>query len=77
MAEQKKTATQTADAVESTAEPLVMICLPLLPEQESGLKVDQYEHVTINGKTTLVRRGEHVEVPVPVFMQLRNRFPTL
>lgn len=73
MAEPKKTDMQTVDA----AEPLVMICLPLLPEQESGLKVDQYEHVTINGKTTLVRRGEHVEVPVPVFMQLRNRFPTL
>lgn len=75
MAEAKKTAAQTVAA--TATEPTVMICLPLLPEQEMGLKVDQYEHVTINGKTTLIRRGEHVEVPVDVFIQLRNRFPNL
>lgn len=53
----------------------VSVFLPPLEEDGSGLKVDQYEHVTINGETTLVRRGEHVEVTIPVFEQLRNKFP--
>lgn len=71
------TATKTATETTVNQNPTVMICLPLLPEQESGLKIDQYEHVTINGKTTLIRRGEHVEVPADVYIQLRNRFPNL
>ena len=56
--------------------PRVRIYIPLR-EDHPDLKVDQYEHVTIDGKTTLVRRGEHVEVTVPVYLQLRNRFPHL
>lgn len=57
--------------------PRVLIILPLLEEDGSGMKVDQYEHVTINGETTLVKRGEHVNVTVPVYIQLRNRFPNI
>ena len=40
-------------------------------------KFDPYEHVTINGKTTYVKRGETVMVPVPVFLQLRNKYPRI
>ena len=57
--------------------PRVMIILPMLEEDSSGMKVDQYEHVTVNGETTLVKRGEYVNVTVPVFIQLRNRYPNI
>lgn len=55
-------------------EPRVLIRIPKLPEDDSGMKIDQYEHVTVNGVTTLIKRGEAVEVTVPVFLQLRNKF---
>jgi hypothetical protein len=56
-----------------------------LPELEGGgmdgMKVDQYEHVTIaneDGEQIWhVHRGEHVEVPVPVFIVLKDRYPKL
>ena len=44
-------------------------------DSPNNVKVDQYEHVTINGVTTLIKRGEYVEVPVPVYIQLKNKFP--
>lgn len=52
------------------------IYLPLL-EEVGGVKVDQYEHVTVNGKTTLIRRGEYVDVEPEVYIQLKNRFPSI
>lgn len=61
----------------SNDEPRVRVVLPLLPEDQMGLKVDQYEHVTINGETTLVKRGEYVDVTVPVYIQLRNKFKNI
>lgn len=57
--------------------PRVRVFIPLAEEASAGLKVDPYEHVTINGETTLIRRGEHVDVTVPVFMQLRNKYPNI
>jgi hypothetical protein len=54
--------------------PRVRVYIPKL-EDEGGMKTDPYEHVTINDETTLVRRGEYVDVTVPVFLQLRNKFP--
>ena len=58
--------------------PRVRIMLPLPPETDSGLKIDMYEHVTINGeKPVYVKRGEWVDVTVPVYMQLRNRYPNI
>lgn len=68
----------TAAAPVQTAQedvPRVAIFLPPLEEEGAGVRVDQYEHVTVNGETTLVKRGEHVKVTVPVFLQLRNKFP--
>lgn len=58
--------------------PRVRILIPMREEDDSqGVAVDHYEHVTINGETTLIRRGESVEVTVPVYMQLRNKYPKL
>ena len=58
-------------------EPRVRVYLPLLESEGAGVHIDQYEHVTVNGETTLVRRGEYVDVTVPVFIQLKNKFPHL
>ena len=58
-------------------EPSVRVYLPLLESEGAGVHIDQYEHVTVNGETTLVRRGEYVDVTVPVFIQLKNKFPHL
>lgn len=55
--------------------PTVSIVIPRLDDENSGMKMDQYEHVTINGETTLIKRGEHVNVSPEVFIQLKNKFP--
>ena len=62
--------------------PMVTVTIPALEDSGSaGIKVDQYEHVTISNeekhKTYYVLRGEPVEVPVPVFIQLKNRYPKI
>jgi len=62
--------------------PYVEVFLPALEENgQGGMKVDQYEHVTIaneNKETCYkVLRGERVEVPVPVFIALKERYPKL
>lgn len=60
--------------------PMVPVFLPEL-EGGEGLKVDQYEHVTIanDQKEDIwhVRRGESVMVPVPVFMALKEKYPKI
>ena len=60
-----------------TMEPVVRIMLPLLEENGTEAAVDQTENVIINGKVTQIRRGEYVDVKVPVFMQLKQRYPSL
>lgn len=62
--------------------PRVTVFIPALEDPGSeGLKVDQYEHVTIanENKETCYRilRGEQVEVPVPVYLVLKERYPKL
>ena len=62
--------------------PRVRVFLPPLEDpQEAGLKVDQYEHVTIaneqNETVYRIHRGEWVDVPVPVFMILKDRYPQI
>lgn len=52
----------------------VSVYIPMTEEGE-GAKVDQNEYVTVNGSTTKVPRGQWVDVTVPVFVQLRNRYP--
>ena len=62
--------------------PYVDVFLPVLEDSgDGGLKVDQYEHVTIaneNKETCYkVLRGERVPVPVPVFIALKERYPKI
>ena len=58
-------------------EPTVRIFLPLVEETGTEVTVDQTENVIINGKVTQIRRGEYVDVKVPVFLQLKKRYPNL
>lgn len=55
----------------------VSVFIPLKEESDTDVAIDQNDYVTVNGKTTKVPRGEYVEVSVPVFLQLRNRYPNL
>lgn len=61
--------------------PMVDVFLPALEDSQGGMKVDQYEHVTIANergeKCYKVLRGEHVQVPVPVFIALKERYPKI
>ena len=61
--------------------PMVDVFIPRLEEAGGGMKVDQYEHVTIANelkeKCYKVLRGERVEVPVPVFLALKERYPNI
>ena len=78
MAKKFDTLTVETPVQETVAdEPRVRVYLPLLESEGAGVHIDQYEHVTVNGETTLVRRGEYVDVTVPVFIQLKNKFPHL
>lgn len=61
----------------TTIEPTVRIFLPLAEENGTEVHVDQTENVIINGKVTQIRRGEYVDVKVPVFLQLKQRYPNL
>ena len=69
MANQKKTTI--------ALEPVVRVFIPLAEDSGSEGKVDQTENVIINGKVTQIRRGEYVDVKVPVFMQLKQRYASL
>ena len=67
---------------EKNTEPLVDIYLPPLEDSGSaGLVVDQYEHVTIanevKDKVWYIHRGEHVQVPVSVYMVMKEKYPNL
>lgn len=58
-------------------DPVVRVFIPLAEDAGGDVKVDQTENVIINGKVTQIRRGEYVDVKVPVFMQLKQRYPSL
>lgn len=61
--------------------PTVNVFIPALEEEGSGVKVDQYEHVTIANEEKeehwKIRRGTYVDIPVPVFAVLKDRYPNL
>ena len=61
---------------------MVPVFLPAIEDNGSGgMKVDQYEHVTIANEHGLMRwrvlRGETIEVPVPVFVTLKEKYPKI
>lgn len=59
----------------------VRIKLPLREDDSNGLNMDHFEHVTIGNElgeqVVRVQRGQYVDVTIPVFIQLRNRFPDI
>ena len=61
--------------------PRVTVFLPKLLDDDNGVKVDQYEHVTIaNERGEIcykVLRGEPVEVPISVFIVLKQKYPKI
>jgi hypothetical protein len=62
--------------------PTVQIYLPKLEEEGGGVKVDQYEHVTIANevgepKTWFIKRGERVDIPVKVYLIMKEKYPDL
>ena len=65
---------------EDTA-PRVTIMLPKLIDDDNGIKVDQYEHVTIANEQGemcyKVLRGEYVDVPISVFIALKAKYPKI
>ena len=68
--------------VEKYEGPRVRVFLQKLEDSgDEGVKVDQYEHVTLaneKGETCYkVLRGEWVDIPVPVFLALKERYPKL
>lgn len=56
----------------------ITIYLPELPDTASG-RADQTVPVIVNGVTTLIRRGEYVDVPYHVYQVLRQsgQYPNL
>ena len=79
----KDTITQAVPVPEEKPnEVRVRIKLPLREDDQTpGLNVDQYEHVTIANElgenTVYVKRGAWVDVTIPVFDQLRKRYPDI
>ena len=61
--------------------PTVQIYLPKLEEEGNGVKVDQYEHVTIANEKEedfkLIKRGERVDVDIPTFVVMKEKYPDL
>jgi hypothetical protein len=62
--------------------PTARIFLPKLEDPgDAGIKVDQYEHVTIANeekeKTWYIHRGEWVDVPWYVYQVLKAKYPDL
>ena len=66
---------------EEESGPRVTVFLPKLLDDDNGVKVDQYEHVTIaNERGEMcykVLRGEYVDVPIAVFIALKEKYPKL
>lgn len=56
---------------------LIDVYLPMIADDDE--RVDQTVPVTINGTTTIIKRGEHVQVRPEVFEVLYNsgKFPSL
>ena len=66
---------------EKAKAPTVQIYLPKLEEEGNGVKVDQYEHVTIANEEKedilYVKRGERVDIPVNAFVVMKEKYPDL
>ena len=70
-------ATKANAAKDAYVEPRVNIYIPKSEFQDIGVTTDQTEHVTVNGKTTIIQRGVRVDVPVDVYLALRAKYPDI
>ena len=59
------------------AAPKVGIRIPPTEAEDALLGAKQFEHVTINGKTTMIQKGIYVEVSPEVFEVLKGKYPDL
>ena len=61
--------------------PMVQIYLPKLEEEGNGVNVDQYEHVTLANEVKedikYIKRGERVDVDIPTFLVMKEKYPDL
>ena len=69
------------EKVNEDNEPRVRIYLPKL-ENDGSVAVDQYEHVTIANEVGeperwRVHRGEWVDIPVHVYIVMKEKYPDL
>ena len=71
-----KAAVQAA-AEKQTGAGRIGIRIPKTENEDTTLGGAQYEHVTINGKTTMIRCGDYVEVTPAVFEVLKTKYPNL
>ena len=76
---EKSSITVATEPVKKTTEPTVSVLLPMLEDSGELGSVDQTVNVTVNGHVTQIRRGEYVEVKIPVYLQLKNSgmFPNI
>ena len=81
-----KMKTQDTFVVEATTpEPAVTRVRITIPKREEddnpGVKVDQYEHVSISNEhgdfNVRIKRGIPVDVTIPVFTLLKQKYPDL
>lgn len=61
-----------ATATKEKTENLIPVYLPLLPDEGGSQEVDQSVIVTINGKNTVIMRGNYVNVTPEVYEVLYN-----
>ena len=82
----KKTAFENEMVITSEPEkekeeiPTARIFLPLLEDPgDAGLKVDQFEHVTISNEERterlVIHRGEWVDIPWYFFVNMKEMYP--
>ena len=64
-------------ATKTAAAPRIGIRIPPTEAEDALLGAKQYEHVTINGTTTMIEKGAYVEVSPQVFEVLKVKYPSL
>ena len=63
-----------AEISKKSSVPIVSLMLPVPAESETGVNRVIVETITLNGKRKTLPRGEMIEISVPEYMLLRNKF---
>jgi len=71
--------TFVSEPKEKKEELKVTVRLPRLEEEGNGIRVDQYERLTLANElgeeTLMILRGEPVDIPVRFFPLLKEKYP--